>query len=81
MVSNGIDVGEYIYGQVPDHPTVTVMDLTVPDGIIAHKYCYTADKGFYLNPAYVSPICADDFKILQQTVKNTQTAFAAQLGV
>jgi hypothetical protein len=81
IVSNGIDVGEFIFGQAPDRPTVDILDLTIPDGIIAKKYCYTTEKGFYLNPAYVAPVNQEDFDVLKASFKNLQNAFAAQLGV
>lgn len=81
IVSNGIDVGEFIFGQEPNNPTVTVVEIDVPSGVIAQKYCYTADKGFYLNPAWVQPISDEVFTALKTQFTNLQAAFAAQLGV
>lgn len=76
-VSNGIDVGEFIFGQDNSNPLVTAMDLSVPDGVIAHKYCYDAIKGFNLNPAYVAPASQDDVIALQSQMAQTVLALVS----
>lgn len=52
-----------------------------PDGILEHKYCYTEEKGFYLNPDYVEPYDIDaevkklteENKTLKTTVSNLES--------
>ena len=31
------------------------LEVEVPEGVEPNKYCYTEEKGFYLNPDYVEP--------------------------
>lgn len=34
----------------------------VPNGILAYKYCYTIEKGFYENPDWVEPEIEDPYQ-------------------
>ena len=34
----------------------------VPNGILAYKYCYTIEKGFYENPDWVEPEIEDQYQ-------------------
>jgi len=39
----------------------TCVDVSdYPEGILEHKFCYTEEKGFYINENYSEPINAED---------------------
>lgn len=40
----------------------------VPNGILAYKYCYTIEKGFYENPDWVEP-SSDIPEEIKETIK------------
>lgn len=56
----------------------------ISEGVVAEKYCYTEEKGFYENIDYVEPIdepteiekLKEDDRILQNQVTNLQIALA-----
>lgn len=45
----------------------------VPEDYVPNKYCYTEEKGFYLNPDYVEPEAGNTFGIpddVYRAIKN-----------
>lgn len=48
----------YITGEVN-----TFQNVTVPEAVTEQKYCYTEEKGFYLNPDYMEPEAGNTFGI------------------
>jgi hypothetical protein len=51
---NGIYVGEFV---LADADKLIIYEVeTVPDEVVAEKYCYNEEDGFYLNNEYIEPI-------------------------
>lgn len=49
----------------------------IPENIVAEKYCYTEEKGFYINENYVEPVNEKtELEKLQKQVTNLQIALA-----
>lgn len=52
------DNGYPTFDGILAYPTI-VFNLcevdTIPEGVEANKYCYTAEQGFYLNPDWIEP--------------------------
>lgn len=79
IVASGIDLGGSIFGiaindGVFAEELPTIMDVvTIPEGVIPHKYCYTESVGFYLNPNYTIPE-SDQIVALKSQVNLMQNA-------
>lgn len=89
VVSNGILLDDYILGIpvgndgkfIGDVPIINDV-TTVNTEIKEQKYCYTKDKGFYLNQNYVEPINAEtELKALKEQVNALNIALAGMMGV
>ena len=86
IVSNGILLDDYILGIsvsndgkfIGELPTINDV-ATVPAEIKEQKYCYTKDKGFYLNPNYVEPINVET-TITELQTQNAQMILALVKG-
>lgn len=51
----------------------------VPDEVVEQKYCYTAEKGFYLNKNYVEPYNANaEIEALKEQITEIQLAMVEQ---
>ena len=48
----------------------------VPNGILAYKYCYTIEKGFYENPDWVEPEIEDPI----QEYRNQLASEVSEIG-
>lgn len=53
----------------------------VPDEVIEQKYCYTEEKGFYLNKNYIEPYDANvEIEALKEQITEIQLALVEQAG-
>ena len=74
MVGEALDYMSNGYPRLVDEdiafPTemVNVHEVSeVPSEVIPEKYCYTAEKGFYLNPDWVEPDPTNTYGIPDET--------------
>ncbi|MCI8519731.1 MAG: hypothetical protein HFJ51_06860 [Clostridia bacterium] len=53
----------------------------VPDEVIEQKYCYTTEKGFYLNKNYIEPYDSNaEIEALKEQITEIQLALVEQAG-
>ena len=51
-------------------------NVTISEEVVPEKYCYTPEKGFYLNPNYVEP---NKYGIPDETLESIQADYTEQL--
>lgn len=73
---NGVFVGEYIVSNPEVYDIVDVPADKIPTDFVSNKYCYTAGKGFYPNPAFSVPVDEKEMNDLKSRVSDMELAFA-----
>lgn len=61
-----LDNGNFIIISENNLEFIDVGDI--PDYVEPHKYCYTDEKGFYINPDYVEPTPEPTLNSLQEQI-------------
>jgi len=71
--SNGKLVNDCIY------PMGDVVEVETPDEIVAYKYCYTKEKGFYLNSNFRDKDA--EIEALNKRLAETESAILALMDI